>query len=86
MPEKETRDEGHAVREVQSHDCEVEDRIDGDCVDKHEEPLSQGTDSYETNRTGGSFVGREHTEEAAPWEAAICPKDQSGSQQKLKGG
>lgn len=56
MAEAETRYEGHAVCEVETHDGEVEDRVDGDGVDEHEESFKECAHCDETDSTCGSFV------------------------------
>lgn len=58
MTEKKARDERHAVSEVQPHDREIEDGVNGYGVDEHEEAFEEGTDGDESDGAGGSFVLR----------------------------
>lgn len=71
MAEDETRYEGHAVGEIETHDCEVEDRVDGDGVHEHEEAFSERADGDESDSAGRSFVCRKDAEEAGAWETVI---------------
>ena len=57
VSEAEGGDEGHAVGEVEPDDGEVEDRIDCDSIDKHEEALGQRAHCDETNGASGRLVG-----------------------------
>jgi len=67
----ETRYEGHAVGEIETHDCEIEDGVNGDGVHEHEEAFGEGADGDESDGAGGGFVGGENTEEAGAWETVI---------------
>ncbi len=71
MLEEKTGDKRHAVGEIQSHDCEIEDGVYGYGVDKHEETFKEGTGGDERYGSRGRFVLLEDTNEGAAGKTMI---------------